>query len=267
MQADENGDYIVEYASRYSKLSFVTTKPISEGELCIINTRAIAPELASSKDQIMSFKTITTQMKVDINENNSYLTIENKEISIPLTETMTSSNISLSTSSLSTIVNNEDVEIKIELNNEKESSDLYIGGTFKIEFPEYIEDVTVKNYNILYAEGLNIKEITKQIENGKVVLYITLDGVQSQFSTGTVTNGTNIILGTDIKTKLLTPASENVIKLYYDNSNAVAYSNLDEATGMGVNEAKVSFVSPAGMLAVNKISEYDETGKSIITVN
>ncbi len=267
MQADENGDYIVEYASRYAKLSFVTTKPISEGELCIINTRAIAPELASSKDKIMSFKTITTQMKVDINENNSYLTIENKEISIPLTETMTSSNISLSTSSLSTIVNNEDVEIKIELNNEKESSDLYIGGTFKIEFPEYIEDVTVKNYNILYAEGLNIKEITKQIENEKVVLYITLDGVQSQFSTGTVTNGTNIILGTDIKTKLLTPASENVIKLYYLNSNAISYSNIDEATDMGVNEAKVSFVSPAGMLAVNKISEYDETGKSIISVN
>ena len=57
------------------------------------------------------------------------------------------------------------------------------------------------------------------------------------------------------------------MKLYYLNSNAISYSNIDEATGMGVNEAKVSFVSPAGMLAVNKISEYDETGKSIISVN
>lgn len=267
LQADENGDYIVEYASKYAKLSFVTTKPVKEGELCITNTRAISPELVSSKEQITEFKNITTQIKVDVKENDSYITLENKEISIPLTETVTSANISLSTNTLSTIVNNEDVEIKLELNNAVESSDLYIGGTFKIEFPEYIEDVTVKNYNILYSEGLNIKEIIKQIENGKVVLYVTLEGVQSQFSTGTVTNGTNIILGTDIKTKLLTPASENVIKLYYQNSNAVAYSQIDEATQMGYNEVKISFVSPAGMLAVNKISEYDETGKSIISVN
>ena len=197
----------------------------------------------------------------------SYITIESKEIIIPLAETVTSANISLSTNVLSTVVNNEDIEIKLELNNAVETSDLYIDGTFKIEFPEYVEDVTVKNSNILYSEGLNIKEITKQIENGKIVLYVTLEGIQSQFSTGTVTNGTNIILGTDIKTKLLTPSSDNVIKLYYQNKNAVSYEQIDESTGMGYNETPVSFVSPTGMLAVNKISDYEETGKSIISVN
>lgn len=267
LQANENGDYVIEYASKYSKLSFITTKPVSEGELCITNQRAISKELVSSKDQISMFKNIVTQMKVDLKEMDSYITIESKEIIIPLAETVTSANISLSTNVLSTVVNNEDIEIKLELNNAVETSDLYIDGTFKIEFPEYVEDVTVKNSNILYSEGLNIKEITKQIENGKVVLYVTLEGIQSQFSTGTVTNGTNIILGTDIKTKLLTPSSENVIKLYYQNKNAVSYEQIDESTRMGYNETPVSFVSPTGMLAVNKISDYEETGKSIISVN
>lgn len=267
LEVDDSGNYVIEYANQYAKLSFITTKPIQEGELCIVNQRAISPQLSSSKTQITKFNNFVTQMRVEEKENDSYMTIENKEISIPLTETNTNANISLSTNTLSTVVNNEDVEVKIELDNSRENSDLYVNGNFKIEFPSYVEDVTVKNQNILYAEGLNIREITKQIENDKVVLYISLEGTQTKYSTGTVTKGTNIILGTDIKTKLLTPTSNDVIKLYYSNDNAISYSQVDEETGLGYSEIPVRFVSPAGMLAVNKISGYEETGKTILSVN
>ena len=239
----------------------------AEGELCFINQRAISPELSFNKQELAMFGNIVTQMKVEEKENDSYMTIENKDILIPLTETNTNANISLSTNVLSTVVNNEDIELKIELDNNRENSDLYVNGSFKVEFPSYVEDVTIKNQNMLYAEGLNIKKIAKQIENEKIVLYITLEGIQTQYSTGTVTNGTNIILGTDIKTKLLTPTSDDVIKLYYSHDNAISYTQVDETTGLGYSEIPVSFVSPAGMLAVNKISGYEETGKTVISVN
>lgn len=234
LEADKNGNYVMEYAEKYTKLSMITTKPVAEGELCIINQKAISPELAYSKEQIAIFNNIVTQIKVDQKESENYITIENKEISIPLTETNTNANISLSTDVLSTVVNNEDIEIKIELDNSRETSDLYINGVFKIEFPEYVEDVTVKSSNILYAEGLTIQTIDKQVENDKVVLYVTLEGAQTQFSTGTVTNGSNIIIGTDIKTKLLTPTSEDIIKLYYSNENALAYKQVEPETGVRI---------------------------------
>lgn len=267
LEVNQEGNFLVELANQYNRLIIETTKPISEGKLCINTQKLIDEKLEYSKAQIMKFSNLITKMQVEQKENDNYILLENKEIVMPLTETNTNANISLSTDVLSTIVSNEDVEVKIELDNSRENSDFYINGIFKVEFPEYVEDVIVKNYNILYSEGLNIKEVTKQIENDKVVLYIRLEGTQNNFSTGTVTNGTNIILGTDIKTKLLTPTSEDEIKLYYINENAISYKTIDESTGMGFNKTKVSFSAPVGMLAVNKISGYEETGKSIISVN
>lgn len=231
LETDTDGNYVVNYTSKYSKLSMITTKPIAEGELLISNEKAIAADLPYAKEQVRSFISLVSKLQISQKENNEYLSLESKEIFIPLTETNTNANIILSTEVLSTIVENEDVEIKIELDNSRENTDLYKNGTFKIEFPEYIEDVIVNTANILYAEGIVAKQVDKQIENGKVVIYVTLEGTQARFSTGSVTNGTNIILNVDIKTKLLTPTSEDIIKMYYSHDNATSYARVDEQTG------------------------------------
>ena len=262
-----DGDYVVNYTSKYSKLAFITTKPISEGELLISSEKAIVADLPYTKETAKKFTSLVSILQISQKENNEYLNLESKQIVIPLTETNTNTNLVLSTNVLSTVVNNEGVEIKIELDNARENTDLYKNGIFKIEFPEYVEDVVINTANILYAEGIIAKQVDKQIENGKIVLYITLEGTQERFSTGSVTNGTNIILNTDIKTKLLTPSSEDVIKMYYRHDNSTAYVNADEQTGFGYSEAKINFAAPVGMLAVSRISGYDETGKSIISVN
>ena len=263
--ANENGNYVVNYTDKYSKLIFTTTKPIAEGELLISNEKAITADLPYTKATAQKFTSLVSEFQISQKENNEYLNLESRQISIPLTETSTNANLVLGTNVLSTIVDNEDIEIKVELDNARENTDLYKNGTIKIEFPEYIEDVTIKTANILYAEGIIAKQVEKQIENGKVVIYITLEGTQKVFSTGSVTNGTNIILNADIKTKLLTPSSEDVVKMYYSHDNATSYEI--ETEGKGYNEAKVSFAAPVGMLAVSKISDYEGTGKSIISVN
>lgn len=267
LEADANGNYVINYASKFGKLSFTTTKPIAEGELLISSEKAIIPNLPYTKAQAISFKRIVSKLQIIQKENNKEIVLENKEISIPLTETNTNANIVLSADVLSTIVENKDVEIKIELDNSRENTDLYKNGTFKIEFPEYIEDVVVNTANILYTEGIIAKQVNKQVENGKIVLYVFLGGAQERFSTGSVTNGTNIILNVDIKTKLLTPTASGTIKMYYNHDNACSYTRVDEQTGNGYNETKVNFIAPSGMLAVSRISGYDETGRSIISVN
>ena len=267
LKTDEEGNYVIKYTTKYSKLNITTTKPIAEGELVINNEKAISQDLPYTKAQARKFANIVSNFQISQMENNEYLNLENKSIFIPLQETNTNANLVISTDILSTIVNNENVELKVELDNARENTDLYKNGTLKIEFPEYIEDVVINTANILYAEGITAKFVTKQIENGKVVIYVELEGTQARFSTGSVTNGTNIILNVDIKTKLLTPSTEEVIKLYYKHDNVTSYTKIDEQTKIGYSEAKVSFAAPVGMLAVSRISGYEETGKSIISVN
>lgn len=267
LETDEDGNYVVKYATKYSKLIITTTKPVAEGELVINNEKAISKDLTYTKAQTRKFTNLVSNFQISQKENDEYLNLENKLISIPLTETNTNANLILSTDILSTIVNNENVEIKIELDNARENTDLYKNGILKIEFPEYIEDVVINTANILYAEGITAKFVTKQIENGKIVIYVELEGTQARFSTGSVTNGTNIILNVDIKTKLLTPSTQDVIKMYYKHDNATSYTKIDEQTKMGYTDTKISFAAPVGMLAVSRISGYEETGKSIISVN
>lgn len=262
---NQDGNYTFEFASNYNKIIIETTKPVSEGNLCINSEKVIDGNLEYSKAMIERFSNIENEIKLEEKINNEFVNVDNQNAEIILTETNTNANITLNKTTLSTIVNNEDVELKIELDNSREDSDMYVNGTFKVEFPKYIEDVNIKNYNILYSEGLNIKNINKQEENGQIVLYITLEGTENGFSTGTVTNGTNIILGMDIKTELLTPSSNDVIKMYYVQDNAISYKTQVEQ--LGYAETEVNFAAPTGMLAVNKISGYDETGKSIISVN
>ena len=64
LEVDDSGNYVIEYANQYAKLSFITTKPIQEGELCIVNQRAVSPQLSSSKAQITKFNNLLTKMKV-----------------------------------------------------------------------------------------------------------------------------------------------------------------------------------------------------------
>lgn len=262
---NQDGNYTFDFASNYTNVIIETTKPIAEGNLCINSEKVIDGSLEYSKTMIERFASIDNDVRLQEKINNEFANVDNQNIEIALTETNTNANITLNKTTLSTIVNNEDVELKIELDNSREDSDMYVNGTFKIEFPKYIEDVNIKNYNILYAEGLNIKNINKQEENGQIVLYITLEGTEQGFSTGTVTNGTNIILGMDIKTELLTPSSNDLIKMYYVQDNAISYKTQVEQ--LGYAETEINFAAPTGMLAVNKISGYDETGKSIISVN
>lgn len=262
---NQDGNYTFDFASNYTNVIIETTKPIAEGNLCINSEKVIDGSLEYSKAMLERLASLDNDIILQEKINNEFANVDNQNIEIALTETNTNANVTLNKTTLSTIVNNEDVELKIELDNSRQDSDMYVNGTFKVEFPKYIEDVNIKNYNILYAEGLNIVNINKQEENGQIVLYITLEGTQQGFSTGTVTNGTNIILGMDIKTELLTPSSNDVIRMYYVQDNAISYKTQVEQ--LGYAETEINFAAPIGMLAVNKISGYDETGKSIISVN
>ena len=265
----ENERYVFEgLAENVGHITLETTKPVKEGTISIEYEKAIRKDLPYSKEQLRNFVKFNVSANIVEKQGENYVQVENESSSIKLEETNTKANIQINKDTLSTIVNNENVEIKIELDNNRENTDLYINPVFRIELPEYIEDINVKEANVLFDDNLKIVGIQKYNDNGRILLEIALEGVQDGFSNGTFTNGTNIVLNTDIKAKLLTPNKTEEVKLYYYNSNAISYEETTQMWNqeLGTSQTEIEFSAPVGMLAVNSITNYEDTGKSIISV-
>ena len=266
----DNGYYTIDgIDASAGNLIIETTKPVSAGTLSIEFDHTIQANLPYQKEQIKKFVSLDKEVQIFQKQGDNYLSVGSQVGKIALTETNTNAIISLSKDTLSTIVNNENIAIKIALDNNREETDLYTDPVFRIELPEYIEDINVKEANILYDDHLKIKDIQKFMDQGKVYLQIALDGTQNGFSTGTFTKGTNIVLNTDIKAKLLTPNKTDSIKMYYYNPNAIQYASVNQNSNqnLGETDTKVQFSAPVGMLAVNQITNYNNTGKSVVSVN
>ena len=134
--------------------------------------------------------------------------IGTKAIQTNLKDTKTKAEIVIDRDSLSTIAMNEEVEIRIELNNDSEESDVYGASVFEVEMPAYIQSMEITNTNIVYGEGLNIKSVEPYENNGRIYIRITLDGKQEYLNSGVLTNGCNIVINSNIRVDLFAPAIE-----------------------------------------------------------
>lgn len=270
-KTDENGNYIVELLEEVSQIKIETSKPQKNGNLVITAKKEIKSDLGFTKSQIDNFETlniVSEIMQID-EKTNEQITVEEKQIQVPLEATVTKSQISINKDKLSTLVKNENVEFTIELGNDNETSDLYVDPIFEIELPNAIENVEILESKILFDDELIIDKVEFIKKDGVPVLRIMLNGVQTKFSSGIVTNGTNIILNTNIVVNNLTPTKTEEIRMYYYNSNTVNYDNgvvTDKGLG-GLATTNIEFVAPTGMITINGISNYDGNDNLLMSVN
>ena len=244
-----------------------TTKPVKEGIL-VINTKKEITNTEYSYEQIKTFSNL------NINYIGSYIlsqgvenNIGNAEVKIDLEKPETNAELTISRKTLSTIAENRDIELDIKLNNNSIENDLYKNPEFKVTFPEYVENVEITNIAIANSEEVfNIKESTiDKNEEGRTVLNIKVDGEQTRYNTNNIAKGTNIIINSNITLDLYAPSKAEKIILEYKNENATKYKNVAE-NGLGTASTEVEIKAPVGMVSINKTSGYEETGKSITSV-
>ena len=140
-------------------------------------------------------------------------------------ESQTSATLSMNRDTLSTIKTNGNVELRVELNNDKETSDLYINPSFEIVFPKYVTSVRIDAINLLNDCGLRVSDFETYTESDIVKMRIELSGTQTKFSENSITKGTNIIINADIEVDDYAPAKEDQIKLYYCNEGVSNYQS------------------------------------------
>lgn len=245
---DNNGQYVIVIDDEKSNISVQTSKPVEDGILEISAKKIISKDLSYSKEQLSTFNSLRVNVvgtstgidNIKISQQTDYDTIT-------LKETSTNAKFEISDTNLTSVTENKNVEFKITLNNNVETSDLYRNAKFTISLPKYIEEIDITGGNILYTSGLEIDHVEKVYTENGIVLTLITKGAETAFSDGVLTNGTNIVLNTNIKVNEQTPNISDKIMFSYTNENATVYENDAK------QEVTVNFVTPEEMVTFNEI--------------
>ncbi|MCR5187117.1 MAG: DUF11 domain-containing protein [Clostridia bacterium] len=254
---DTNGDMSLFVQGKIDRIRFEVSKPINEGNLVVKTTKGLG-NLSISKEEFQNIGEILTRtdFNVKYSDIEEELNLGTKNTITELKDTMTKANLVIEKPLLSTLSLNENVDIKIELNNDKAESDLYGHSVFEIEYPSYVDDITILNTSLLYGEGLDVAYVNNQDRKITVVT----DGIQKELNSGILTNGTNIVISTNIKVNVFTPSVIEAFKMTYVNDEATNYYENGSA------EAYVKYSSPSGLVAVNTIRNYKDNSSFITSV-
>ena len=243
------------------ELSIRTSKPIKEGNLIIKANKEIGKTNLSS-DILKTSNELSTEFKYSIinagNVRNELGTVISK---IALSKPVTKPELKLSRNTLSTISENN-LKLTVVLNNTKSDEDLYKNPKFVITMPKYVTEINVENISLASNEEVfQIKNayIDKD-EIGALRINVILDGEQTNYNLNTITNGTNVVIDAKVKLDNYTPSGEDVIRFNFSNEKATSYIN------EGKQEVKVKLDAPVGVISVNKISNYNNLGSVLESV-
>lgn len=263
-QVDENGNFVLDIEQvDCNELRVETSKPVTEGKLDMHIIKAIKGDIAYSKEQMKNFDTLIFQVIAQAYSGDTKFVEQTIENTIDLTEPETKADIVINKENLSTVVTNENVEIKAILRTDSVDNQLYTNPTIQIVLPAYIENINVKDVKVLFDDELKIKaaQLVQNADGTKSIM-ITLEGEQTKYAIGSVSGGTNVIITADIMVNKLTPNKEAQIVMNYTNSNTSMKTR--SAVEQKQASTMVNFVAPAGVITTNGIANYAE-GKDTLT--
>ena len=258
---DENSDYVFNYGNEINQIAIVTSKPVSAG-----NTDY-------SKTQVESFKTLKVMANVQAVAESTVISSVDTAKEITLVAPATKIETSVSNANLSTVVTNENVELRVILKTNDITCDLYKNPTIEIILPNYISQLNIKDINLLFDNELKIKDYDTYVNaNGNIVIKVNIEGEQTLYSGDEISKGANLIINTDITLKQLTPTKDDVMKVYVTNDLVTTYEQVENTRARsveqkGYSETSLKAVAPVGMVTTNSISGYNEKNETVTSMS
>ena len=278
---DGDGYITVEFGdNKIGKIVMRINNPVGEGILNIVATKTIE-KCTYEKVDLAMFRSIQESFTGSAELEEGIVTdMPVRTVETNLTETSTGATISLSRTDLSTLVNNEDVEMTLSLNNSNVNSDVYKNPVFELVFPKEVKNVNIKDMNLLYGnDELEIANVeTLRDQEDRVVIKITLRGTQTKYTLGDSDKGTTVILKADIETNMYTASKKEKLLMNYYNEDATNYvlsSDWNMITSpsaylligkQGKYDTDLNIVAPNGFVNAQMISNYKDNA-SLISVD
>ena len=247
----ENANDIVEVdlsSFNINNIKIQTSKPVTAGKLTINIEKAIKGSLSIAKEQMERALSLKENIKGSITNNENVLEEEDLENTITFTEPETKASVEINKQNLSTIIKNENVEVKVVLNTDDINNRLYKNPTLTIELPECIEKMSIKDVKVLFDEELELSNVRVEnnVNGGKNII-LDLTGVQTKYSLGSLTGGANVVVTLDLTVNKLTPSKTETITVTYTNENEAGEK---QAT------TNVNFVAPVGVITTSSVENY-----------
>lgn len=249
---------ILKNSTRISRNSKVEYKS-SEGVVNRSNTTTNATSNETSNTTMTTgnktSNTVNNGNTTNIGNQSTSSTVKSEEVTstasgtIELKESTTDAKLEVNKTSLSTVVENKNVEIKAVLKSNSEENDLYKNPTIKIELPQDVQGVQVNSINKLYGDEFTVTSAKKEVENGKQVIIIELSGEQKEYKDPAI-EGAALIINANFTLNNKATSKDDSIKMIYTNENANQYV---DGKAEGEENVKISIVSPKGLIATNNI--------------
>lgn len=232
-----------------NSITIKTSKPQAEGNVIFEITKALAKNIEYSTSQLKSF----TQIKTSVigTAKNADTDIVNTESTknIDLTEPTQKASITTSNNRLSTIVKNENVEIKVTLENDSADDTMYTNPSLKLHFQANIETLAVKDWNVYFDDELEIDEdsiMYYENKDGTKTLELKLKGTQTKYNNAAA-KGATVVLTTDITLNTLTPTTNTQITAEITNGDSTV-------TNVATD---VKYIAPSGVVTTNSMTGYN----------
>ena len=253
----ENGRFVLDISKEETnKITITTTAPITEGQFEVNVIKALKGNIDYSKDQMKDFKTLKAKL-----EGHTDITTTNVEKEIVLKEPETKIDLEVNKKELTTVVTNENVEIRAVLDTSSVYNALYKDTVLKITLPSDIKDVKLKGTNILLANGLKLKSAKVTDEDGHKVINVVIEGTQTKYAINAEYKGAIVVLNTDLTLDTLAGSGTEKIIMQYANGNEVATKN------EGTLEKEIDIVAPTGVVASTAIDNYKDNAGEVQSVS
>lgn len=244
-----------------NSIKIQTSKPVAEGKLEFNIEKAIKGEIGYTKSQMQRVEALNTSFKETTIVEEKAIEETNVTNEIKFVEPETKADIVISKENLSTVVKNENVELKAILRTDSVNNNLYKNPTITIQLPKYIENIEIKDVNMLFDKELTITS-TNIVTNsdGSKAIVVKTSGEQTKYSIGSVTGGANIVITASLTVNRLTSNRTETILMSYSNEN----TNDDVFSETKTAQTNVTFVAPVGVITTASIENYAE-GKEQLT--
>ena len=250
-EANEDGNFVINFEeSIVNRVKIIITKPAQEGNLTILYKKAISGDTGYTKTQLKQFQylegdsILTTNLQENIAHSN-----------MNLLDTVTEATLTSSNVNLSTLQENENVEIIATLNSNNAKYDLYKNPYIEIQLPEEVENIEINSISQLFMEEFEVQSAEFIAEENKIKLKFI--GEQKEFKND-VNQGARIVVNANITVNKDTVSKQSAIKMIYTNENGQQTSYETEQV--------INFVSQYGVLVYTDLDNYNDLGESTVVL-
>lgn len=248
-------------------LTLKTSKLQKEGNLYIEVEKAIKSEINIDKEtikqinqiqetiQVTNYKEQTTETEETTQTTSLSGTKQTITGTTNLTEITSKAELQVSTQNLSTVVTNQNIELKAILEADTLDDALYTNPILKIAMPSQVENVEIQSAEILFTNELHNLNVAYNAQTKTIDL--SLEGIQTEYNLGAMIKGPTIRIVANITTQKLIPSSEETITMQV--------YNYEDGTTQEVAQP-ISIIAPTGLVTINEIAGYSEQESTVQSV-